>query len=298
MQYGIPNAQHAARNTPLLFLSLLMLVSCAGTGPSLGDTNVRPADEMVVIYIPSGQFVMGSDGEEMEEALDLCRAHRDGCREDTFTDEQPAHTVLLDGFWLDRTEVTNGQYRRCVDAGECTEPSCWDPEDQSSEEYPVVCVTWEQASAYCEWVGGRLPTEAEWEYAARGPEGRIFPWGDSFDAARLNYCDANCSFDWADQLADDGYAGPAPVGQYPAGASWCGTLDLAGNVWEWVADEYGPYPSERQTNPTGPPPGHHRVLRGGSFDLDPAFVRSAIRNWGIPDRYSPVTGFRCAMPSP
>ena len=245
---------------------------------SLGDTWTRPADQMVMVYVPAGEFEMGNSAEG-------------------YDGEQPVHTVALDGFWIDRTEVTNGQYRRCVEAGACDEPGCWDGSLLNDPDQPVVCVDWYQAQAYCEWAWARLPMEAEWEYAARGSEGRVFPWGDEFDGTRLNYCDANCEQDWADETVDDGYAVTAPVRSYPGGASWCNALDMAGNVWEWVADWYGAYPSGRQVNPTGPSSGESRVLRGGSWDNDLSLVRGAMRVWYHPGDTNSGRGFRCARGS-
>lgn len=193
--------------------------------------------------------------------------------------------------------MTNAQYRACVAAGVCDTPNC---EDQSSDwsapQHPVVCVTWHQARAYCEWVGGRLPTEAEWEYAARGPQGLTYPWGETFDGTRLNYCDADCDQEWKDGTIKDSYAFTAPVGSYPAGRSWCGALDLAGNVWEWAEDWYADYLPGHQVNPRGPALGELRVVRGGAWYASPPACRGAKRGWGDPTTSSNVAGFRCVMP--
>jgi len=278
---------------------------------SLGDTWSRPTDGMVMVYVPTGEFEMGSDDDEVDYALQLCSEYYDDCEREEFEDEQPVHTVALDGFWIDRTEVTNIQYRRCVGAGACDLPAESDPEDRDSyygdsayADYPVIDVSWRQATDYCAWAwaGARLPTEAEWEYAARGPEGRRFPWGDEFDGTRLNYCDVNCGSewaDWADEMVDDGYASIAPVGSYPSGASWCGALDMAGNACEWVADWYSSsyYGSSPPQNPTGPSYGWYRGLRGGSFFYVPPAVRSAYRHWAAPDDTLFYWGFRCALVS-
>ena len=219
------------------------------TEPTLESDAIwtRPADGMVMVHVPGGTFEMGSiEGE---------------------SDEQPVHTVVLDGFWIDRTEVTNALYHRCVEANACQAPTVCDwgaPTYARVEhaDHPAVCVDWYGAEAYCEWAGARLPTEAEWEYAARGSQGWAYPWGNEFDGTRLNYCDVNCEENWADETVDDGYARTAPVGGYPDGASWCGALDMAGNVWEWMVDWHGSYPSAAQANPTGPETGDRRVLRG------------------------------------
>ena len=269
---------------------------------SLGDTQIRPADGMVMVYVPGGEFRMGSDDEEVDGAVELCNAYDDDCPRGDFADGQPAHTVVLNSLWIDRTEVTNGQYRQCVEAGACDPPELTSSYtrdtyygDSAYDDYPVIYVSWRQAETYCEWAGARLPTEAEWEYAARGPEGRQFPWGDTFDGTKLNYCDANCYRDRADAMIDDDYADTAPVGSFADGASWCGTWDMAGNVWEWVADWYAPwyYGSSPLENPTGPPSGRYRAVRGGAWLNAPHQVRCDFRFMGPPDETSRSVGFRC-----
>jgi serine/threonine-protein kinase len=244
------------------------------------DTQIRPVDEMVMVYVPAGEFPMGSlQGDD---------------------DERPVHNVTLDAFWIDRTEVTNAQYALCVDDGWCEASSYVDDTDDNGDDHPVVGVSWHNANAYCEWVGGRLPTEAEWEYAARGPEGHIYPWGDTLGGRRLNYCDVNCVLTAdRDTAHDDGYAKTAPVGSYPRGASWCGALDMAGNVWEWVADRYDAeyYDHSPAKNPSGPSSGKDRVIRGGSWEVGGGSVRCANRNRDYPTETSDVNGFRCAKSS-
>lgn len=263
---------------------------------TLGDTWTRPVDEMAMLYVPAGEFKMGSDDDATAYALELCQPYDSDCTPDWFTVEQPAHTVTLDAFWIDRTEVTNAQYQRCVEEGACDVPACGDVANPDLADHPVVCVNWFDAQAYCGWAGARLPTEAEWEYAARGPEARLFPWGNAFDGSKLNYCDSNCEFEWADAATDDGYAATAPVSSYPQGASWCGTLDMAGNAHEWVADWYAAGYDENapSQNPTGPPAGQFRILRGGSWGAVPGTVRGAYRGWPFPDIAASTIGFRCA----
>ncbi len=255
--------------------------SSASPGYSLGDTIARPADQMTMRHVPGGAFRMGR-----KTSL---HAH--------------AHTVVLDSFWVDGSEVTNVHYSQCVAAGACAPPtSCsWgEPtyEDPAKADHPVVCVAWQAARAYCAWAGARLPTEAEWEYAARGPEALLYPWGDEFDGIRLNSCDTNCPHeDHRVTEYDDGFAQTAPAGSYPGGASWCGALDMAGNVWEWVADWYGRYPLARQHNPTGPERGTERLRRGGSwFDWNEyGFLRADNRHPFEPRAANYTTGFRCVM---
>ena len=277
---------------------------------SRAATTQSPTDGIVMVYVPAGKFEMGSSDDEVDYALQLCNEYRGDCKREWFEDEQPVHTVVLDSFWIDQTEVTNGQFAAFLNARGNQEEggATWlDLEHGLIEkiggefrpkigfaDHPVVEVSWYGAAAYCEWAGGRLPTEAEWEYAARGPEGRVFPWGDTFDGTRLNYCDANCGYDHADKTVDDGYARVAPVRSYPDGASWCGALDMAGNVWEWVADWYGAYLSEWQMNPTGLSSGKGRVLRGCSWNCNPSFVRGAHHHSHSPVDTLHDVSFRCA----
>lgn len=194
-------------------------------------------------------------------------------------------TVALDGFWIDQTEVTRAQCGQCVAEGECAAP--YDELDLAADgdDHPVVYVSWHDAADYCAWAGDRLPTEEEWESGARGPERSVYPWGDTFDGTLMNYCDVNCEFDHADEEWDDGYARTAPVGSYPEGASWCGALDLAGNVWEWVRDWRNPVSGE------------NRVLRGGSWMHGGFAGRGATRFWHPPDAAFEFVGFRCVRDS-
>jgi formylglycine-generating enzyme required for sulfatase activity len=268
-----------------------------------------------MVSVPAGVFKMGSTDDEIDYALELCNIHYGDCERRWFENEQPSHTVALDGFWIGRTEVTNAQFAAFLnDQGNGTEGGMtWlavEDEDcrieQKGDEFqpkdgyadhPVIEVTWYGAAAYCGWAGARLPTEAEWEYAARRWEGRIFPWGNRFDGTKLNYCDASCVYDWKDTDYNDGYERTAPVRSLRAGASWCGAFDMAGNVWEWVADWYGDYPYGPQDNPTGPLSGEDRVRRGGSWDNQPDNLRSAARNHSSPDYHYNTIGFRCARDS-
>jgi serine/threonine-protein kinase len=235
------------------------------------------------VFVPAGSFMMGSeDGNE---------------------DERPVHEVTLDAFWIDRTEVTNEQYSACVADGACRRPASEPGGSYFSNpefaDYPVVYVSWEDAQDFAAWGSGRLPTEAEWEYAARGPESQTYPWGNAFDGDRLNFCDTNCPFEWADNTVDDGYGFTAPVGSYTGGASWVDAFDMAGNVWEWINDWYDSdyYPQSPTKNPTGPVMGDDRTVRGGSYRDTKASSRVALRTVG----YSPVNadshiGFRVVEP--
>jgi len=298
-----------------LFLVRRAVPACDDHGCA-GDTLVRAPDGMTMVYVPGRTFQMGSTDDEVDYVLRLCERHRAHCQRKWFEDEQPPHRVTLDGFWIDRTEVTNGQFAAFLNArgnqgegripwldledGECLIERVGEgyrPRDGYAD-HPVVEVTWYGARAYCEWVGGRLPTEAEWEYAARGPGGNPYPWGDALpDGSRLNFCDVNCGIESLREAGyDDGYAHTAPVGSYEEGASWCGALDMAGNVWEWVADWYGVYPATDQTNPTGPETWSsraYRVVRGGSWAVGREGVHAAVRVGLGPGYADPTIGFRC-----
>jgi len=237
-------------------------------------TQVRPVDGAVMVHVPGGEFMMGSP--------ELLRGAEN---------EFPQHVVTLDAFWLDRTEVTNAQYAECVVAGACSPPvwCTWGEMTYGTPElaqHPVDCVGWADAEAYCGWAGGRLPTEAEWEYAARGPDGLVYPWGDAWLEGMANCLENRCH---------DGYLQTAPVGSFEEGASWVGALDMAGIVWEFVADWLGEYPAEAQVNPTGPETGDHRLVRGGSWMFSEWHARSACRGkyWPVPPHN--YGGFRCAM---
>ena len=215
------------------------------------------------------------------------------------------HTVALDGFWMDQMEVTNAQFAQFLgeEGNQTQEGASWldlEAEDclieLSGERYqpkaghndhPAIEVSWYGAAAYCEAAGARLPTEAEWEYAARGPEATTYPWGDGApECDKANYTLAQ---------QGEGCVGDfAPVGSHPEGGSWCSALDMAGNAMEWVADWYGDYPSERHETPGGPDSGDKRVVRGGYWYSEPRLIRGSSRSSLGPRLASPAIGFRCA----
>ena len=259
-------AELTATATPTVIPTLV-----PGTTPVPGTTQTRPTDGMTMVYVPAGEFLMGS-------------ADDDPQAED---DEKPQHRVSLDAFWIDRTEVTNAQYQRCVDARQCRESRFASNTVYNGAEYPVVGVSWEDARTYCEWAGGQLPTEKEWEYAARGPESLIYPWGDEFDAAKGSFFGST-----------DGYEYTAPVGSHPDGASWVGAEDMAGNVWEWVQSKYKDYPyqvDDGREDLEGTDV--RRVLRGGGWVDGERSLRAADRLRLTVALRNRDIGFRCVLPA-
>jgi formylglycine-generating enzyme required for sulfatase activity len=250
-----------------------------------GDPRLR---EDNLVTIPAGAFLMGA--QKKNKSKPNYDPEADG-------DESPVHKVELDAYQLGRYPVTVEEYRRFVaDEGysnqrwwkaggfeERSEPGHWDEQVQHPN-WPVVRVSWFEAAAYCAWAGGRLPTEAEWERAAREVDGRKYPWGpEEPTPERANY----------DQTK---VGRPTPVGLFPRGATPEGIQDLAGNVWEWIADWYAPdyYRSSPRANPQGPNGGTYRVLRGGAWLVGSWNLRSAVRLRGVPMDRLVTFGFRCA----
>jgi len=246
--------------------------------PKAGATWISPVDGMVMVYVPAGEFLMGSADSDL----------------DAYDNEKPQHRVYLDSFWIDRTEVTNAMYFQCEQSGECRPPFSTESfshpkyyDDSRFKNYPVFYVSWVDAKTYCEWAGRQLPSEAQWEKAARwdpqAGRARKFPWGDAVGCFYENYY--YCDWDTTE------------VGSHPAGASLYGVLGMAGSVSEWVADWYSEYyyatypDGEWPANPLGPSSGSERVLRGGWWADMTRDVRAATRNRSSPDGNS---GFRCA----
>ena len=248
-----------------------------------GGNTTSPVDGMLLLYVPEGNFIMGDSAAHAESECSRVSSS-DQCIPGTsisFNDEAPAHTVYLDAFYIDQTEVTDVMYTKCARAGNCVSKGT------GTDKNPVVNVTWSDASTYCGWAGRRLPTEAEWEKAARGTDGHTFPWGNDAPSCSL----ANFAFSGTKKCA----GGVAAVGSFPAGASPYGALDMAGNVWEWVADWFAPgYDSAAQRNPTGPATGTKRSMRGGSNWNPAGFMASTGRGYYNPDTPLSVIGFRCA----
>ena len=268
-----------------------------------GVVMLRTPDSREVL-LPAGTFTMGSTDADFAEAVSLCRfePRRDDCKEEWFAAEQPAHAVYLSAYWIDRREVTVARYEACVATGACPEPPYAEGGERFDRpELPVVLVTWNDARRFCAWAGGRLPTEAEWERAARGIRisaadkgtlgGRRYPWGDVYNPFLSNHG----VFGLDDLDARDGFLELAPVGSYPDGRTPEGLYDLAGNAAEWVFDWWAPeYPAADAVNPKGPDQGERRVVRGGGYIHARPWLRGAARDKQTPGDRSPVIGFRCA----
>ena len=249
------------------------------------NNKVREKDGATIIYIPEGEFLMGCDPDQ-------------NAGFDCVFDELPLHAVVLSAYFIDQHEVTNGQYQQCVEADSCQEPVYKNSLTRASyygepafDDYPVIAVTWFEANAYCQWVGGRLPSEAEWEKAARGTQPTAFPWGNQIPDCSLanSYDNASGSFCVGDT---------AKVGSYPEGASVYGVMDMAGNVWEWVNDWYSAeyYRFSPLVDPPSIDSGSDKVIRGGGFDYSWSKLRVAYKSNHHPETRHLSYGFRCVNP--
>lgn len=252
---------------------------------ALADAITTP-----MVRIDAGEFTMGSTPEDIERAVLECReqVHMD-CQLDDFDEEVPQHQVYVDTFFIDQYEVTNSRYSECVTTGVCQPPRFKSSNSRDVyygnaefDNFPVVYISWFEANTYCQWRGARLPTEAEWEKASRGTDGRQYPWGEELVAGFTNVFSSV-----GDTVA---------VGSYENGKSPYDVYDMAGNVWEWVSDWYSEtyYQEPTPANPTGPPSGEIRVLRGGAWNSYGVSARTADRHGADPTTVSFDIGFRCA----
>ncbi|MDC0678235.1 SUMF1/EgtB/PvdO family nonheme iron enzyme [Sorangium atrum] len=309
---GTLPAGEASRSAPVATASATAATPTASAATAAAALSERPTEcPAGMVLVPGGKFFMGSDEPE-------------------FKLWQPAHKVTIDTFCIDVHEVTAGDYMACSDKGECKRPPAAPdfPNTDGSPaaahqktltvlaeqctfgkpelaKHPINCLPWSLANAYCQVHGKRLPTEAEWEYAARGSDGRKFPWGDKpGDQTFMNACGTECTaWEKAHGLkpsermyeADDGFAGTAPVGSFPNGRTRFGADDVVGNVWEWTADWFETYKDEEQVNPKGAPAGDRKAIRGGAYNGGFAlWLNPAFRYHQLATASAPGIGFRCA----
>lgn len=272
-----------------LLITLLLCIAASACAPTPSQPTVTPASKTQstpdgMALIPAGPFKMGFTA---DQAMAECKKFRDDCMAEWYAVEAPVHEVDLPAFYMDIYEVTNVQYKACVNAGKCPLPhfktSATHPdyfENAQYDNYPVINVNWDNAKTYCEWRGAHLPSEAEWEKAARGTDGRTYPWGEVLDTSHANYADSKTG-------------DPVAVGSYESGKSPYGVYDMTGNVWEWVADWFDVYPGGNPSASTdfGQT---RRGLRGGAW-FDPGnSIHAAFRGMLDPIQSFGNIGFRCA----
>jgi len=264
-----------------------------------GDVWINPNDEAELVFVPAGEFLMGLSSSDLQ---DLTRT-TPGLKRENLAAAMPQHRVYLRGYWIGKHEVTVAQYRRFCKATGRTMPD--PPRWRWQDNHPIVRVSWFDAKAYADWAGVSLPTEAQWEKAARGTDGRRHVWGDRWppppkvgnfadEAFKLEFPQVALRFGSL-QAYNDGYACTAPVGSFPAGASPYGCLDMVGNAWEWCADWYGRdyYTQAPAHNPGGPMRGVARCLRGSWYDADREVFLCAFRLNDRPETRDDYNGFRC-----
>jgi formylglycine-generating enzyme required for sulfatase activity len=303
-------AARPGRLTLAATLLALVATACGGSAPTATPeatpiqaaptagqvrTDARSVEQ---VWVPAGSFQMGTDTATIER---LTAMQPPAFVLGELPSEQPQHLVrLTHGYWIDRYEVTNESFQAFVDAGGYENQVLWSdagwawlraqgqtgPSEclGSAPDLPVRCVTWYEAEAYANFRHGRLPTEAEWEYAARGPQSLVYPWGNDWDASRCNVVDS---------------AGPVRVGSYPTGVSWVGAYDMAGNAMEWVGDWLGEdyYATSPAQDPTGPASGSVKVEKGGWWGGNQFVARSAYRHFEDPPSYGDLhIGFRVVTP--
>ncbi len=259
--------------------------------PSNITTRVSATDGKTMVLVPAGEFQMGTSNSQ------LAFLEKDwGLKPSAVANEVPTFKLSLPAFYIDQTTVTNAEYKKFIEANpnyavpfvdeNVVAASNWDKTTRSFPanrgNYPVVLVTWRDAVAYCQWAGKRLPTEAEWEKAARGTDGRIWPWGNQWDATKAN----------SNQQEN---VDIAPVGKFTAGASPYGALDMVGNVWQWTSTLDKPYPYVATDGREDANASSLRITRGGAWGFGPSIDRTSLRNRFESDGASASIGFRCAQ---
>ena len=272
-----------------MFIKIIILSLILSLGSAIGVMGdpikkVAPSPYAGMVLIPEGAFEMGSRLSLSElDPISIFQADRH-----MLGPEDPAHEVILDAFYVDLYEVTNAKFKKYIEATHSKNPPrYWDDNDFNHSLQPVVGITWKEARAYCQWKNKRLPTEAEWEKAARGKRPVRFPWGNEPpDKTRANF--------------DNHVRKTAPVGSYPKGKSDYGVFDMSGNVSEWVKDWHYPeyYLFSPKENPPGPEKGHYKIIRGGNWKNKLEDIRLTYRNATVPKARSKTVGFRCVANAP
>lgn len=264
---------------------------------AMSSSSAQPVERSSRVWIEGGWFLRGSNDADLRVAVQLCRRDlqynpevcSEGIMTQLFAAETPQRRIYVSAFGIDRTEVTREAWQRCVDAGRCPPPRIGDATPLSGPQMPVTGVDFHESESYCAFVGGRLPTETEWERAARGSDGRRFPWGWQYNDRLANHASAI-----------DAHRYTAPVGSFPQGASPHGLLDMAGNVWEWTRDHYDPtsYRTGLDVDPRGTTTGGERVIRGGSWRSLGHQMRVSMRLPKPAGSSDPDLGLRCAYDRP
>ncbi len=243
--------------------------------------TAEPADlaKSEMILVPAGEFVMGSSEKDIDWTVKTFFSES----REWYQDETPSFKIVLNDFYIDKYEVTAAQYKVFMEAARHPAPKYSDSTKHNAPGQPVVGVTWQDASDYCRWAGKRLPTEAEWEKAARGTDGRIYPWGNDADDTKANVRGMADKFRYS-----------APGGSFPQGASSYGVHDMSGNVWEWTSSWYLPYPGNKYENENYGQ--KYKVIKGGSWNSNMDLARAALRGKALPEQQQNYIGFRCAGP--
>jgi formylglycine-generating enzyme required for sulfatase activity len=300
-----------ASSTRLLLCACAALLAALASIPSPATADDKHDDriEGPIVSVPRQTVTLGTAKEDVPKITTLCEAYFDRleCKKPSLFDpEIPARKVVVEAFQIHKYEVTNAQYLACIKAGTCAPvdiKSCriyddvadnWKGKEldssQSLPTHPAVCVSWEQAQTFCAWTGGSLPTEQQWEAAARGSDGRWFPWGNTFDPKRANWGDF-AQIEGPRELYDDfgaidDYDTTSPVGEFD-NASPFGAYDMAGNVWEWTSDDFPGAKPDKEGR-------LQKVYRGGGYLSNPAYMRAAFRDYAGPAYSASHLGFRCA----
>lgn len=285
------NSRQVDERVKIIFLMMMSSMLVISACSAQVQTRTNAADGKVMVHVPAGEFRMGTTDGEQKLLVDTLNAQPTG-----FVLEKPAHTATVGEFWIDREPVTNAEYKKFLDANpthpvpdtDLTQLKGWSWDSTTRnfqagrENLPVVLVDWNDANDFCKWAGGRLPTEAEWEKAARGTDGRMYPWGDTWDKSKTAY-------------GESGSSDAVAVGSFPTGASPYGANDMVGNVWQWTSSLLIPYPYNATDGREDPTKTGDRVIRGGMFGFGPAVSRTNVRNALPPTDKVISLGIRCAQ---